>query len=179
MKTVRMANLIDASDMAEIYRPYVVDSAISFESTPPGPQEMADRISQTLSTYPWLVYEEGGTVLGYAYGGAWKGRSAYDWSAEVTVYVRKGHHGKGIGKQLYQALIEALRAQGVVNIIGGIALPNPASVALHESLGFKPVAQFNKLGFKLGKWWDVGYWQLELSRADSPNPITKRQDLKD
>lgn len=168
MLKIRLASLDDADAIAEIYKPYVLDTAISFETAAPSASEMRDRLKQTLEHFPWLVCEQENSILGYAYAGSFKSRCAYSWSVESTVYVRQDSHKKGIGKLLYQNLLLRLEAQGAVNIIGGIALPNAASVALHESLGFKQVAQFKDVGFKLGRWWDVGYWQLQFEKPTEP-----------
>jgi L-amino acid N-acyltransferase YncA len=149
-----------------------METAISFEVTPPSLTEIEQRIFETLNKFPWLVLESHEGVLGYAYAGPYRNRSAYSWSAETAVYVRQGFQSKGIGKVLYSRLLELLETQGFFNVIGGIALPNDASVRLHESLGFKKVAHFKDIGFKLGQWWDIGFWQLQF-----PKPV-KPQDLK-
>lgn len=171
MKMIRQATIRDAAQIAEIYRPYVVDTAISFETTPPSTAEMAARMEESGEKFPWLVCETDGQVMGYAYAGPYKSRCAYGWSVESTVYVRQGCHGKGIGRDLYTKLLAILKEQGAVNVIGGIALPNAASIGLHESFGFTKVANFKDVGFKLGKWWDVGYWQLQLQKPVEPGPL--------
>jgi phosphinothricin acetyltransferase len=168
MENIRPATKEDALVISEIYRPYVLDTAISFELEPPSLAEMRKRIIETSEVFPWLVLEEQGTIQGYAYASPFKSRCAYSWSVESTVYVRSGCHRRGVGKKLYQNLLNQLKIRGAVNVIGGISLPNSASVGLHESLGFKQVAQFKDIGFKLGKWWDVGYWQLQLQKPNEP-----------
>jgi phosphinothricin acetyltransferase len=173
MGDIRSVTLNDAAAIAEIYKPYVLETAISFEIEPPSEAEMSGRIQQNLDHFPWLVWEEQNSILGYAYASQFKSRCAYSWSVESTVYIRQGFHGKGFGKKLYQNLLERLNGQGAVNVIGGIALPNTASVALHQSLGFKQVAQFKDVGFKLGRWWDVGYWQLQLQKPTEPTTLRK------
>lgn len=173
MGDIRSVTLNDAAAIAEIYKPYVLETAISFEIEPPSEAEMSGRIQQNLDHFPWLVWEEQNSILGYAYASQFKSRCAYSWSVESTVYIRQGFHGKGFGKKLYQNLLERLNGQGAVNVIGGIALPNTASVALHQSLGFKQVAQFKDVGFKLGRWWDVGYWQLQLPKPTEPKTLRK------
>jgi len=173
MHRIRSATTDDAAAIAEIYKPYVEETAISFELLAPGVEEMRERIAKVSKEFPWLVYETNGVIEGYAYAGAWKNRCAYDWSVESTVYVKQGRHGQGIGKALYSDLLGRLERQGAINVIGGIALPNEGSVALHETLGFKPVAHFKDIGFKLGKWWDVGYWQLQFPKHEKPNPLAK------
>jgi phosphinothricin acetyltransferase len=171
METIRLACPEDAGSILDIYRPYVLNTAISFETDAPSLAEMSKRISDTLTHFPWLIIEDDKSILGYAYAGPFKSRCAYSWSVESTVYVKEGFHGKGIGKKLYLDLLERLKNQGAVNVIGGIALPNEASVGLHESFGFKQIAQFKDIGFKLGKWWDVGYWQLQLQKPTEPKPL--------
>lgn len=168
MNCIRSVTLDDAAAVTEIYKPYVLETSISFEVEPPDISEMKERISQNLNKFPWLIYEENNIVLGYAYAGAFKSRYAYSWSVESTVYVRQNFHKKGIGKKLYQCLLKKLNDQGIVNVVAGIALPNASSVALHESLGFEQVARFKEIGYKLGSWWDVGYWQLQLRKPNEP-----------
>jgi phosphinothricin acetyltransferase len=152
----------DAARICEIYNHYVRETVITFEEEPVSEPEMAERIRDVIARRPWLVADENGLVTGYAYASAWKTRSAYRFSVESTVYVAVEHLGRGIGTQLYRALIAALREQNVHYITGGIALPNTASVALHERLGFRKNGHFSEVGFKLGRWVDVGYWELIL-----------------
>lgn len=165
---LRPASPLDAAQIAAIYNPYVLDTTISFEEQPVSMDEMASRIAQTLQDQlPWLVAcEEGdaGRVLGYAYASKWRVRPAYRHSVETSVYLRPSATGRGLGRQLYQALLAQLAVQGFHTAIGGIALPNAASVALHEQLGFAKVAHFTAVGFKSGKWVDVGYWQKMLTQ---------------
>jgi L-amino acid N-acyltransferase YncA len=171
--SIRTADVNDAEVMLGIYRPFVLETAISFETETPSLEEFQKRITEISENFPWLVLEQEGKLIAYAYASPFKSRCAYSWSVESTVYVHKDFQRKGLGKQLYLELIDRLKEQGVVNIIGGIALPNNASVGLHESLGFKQVAQFKDVGFKLGKWWDVGYWQLQLQKPNMPEPLRK------
>jgi phosphinothricin acetyltransferase len=160
---IRSATVTDAEAIAAIYNPYVLNSTISFEEEPVTPTEMARRISEVLdASLPWLVFEQDGKVIGYAYAGKWKNRTAYRFAVESSVYLDQNFVGKGIGKELYKALIEKLKECGIHTVIGGVALPNPASIALHESLGFTKVAEFHEVGFKLNKWINVGYWQLKI-----------------
>lgn len=160
---IRPATEADAAAIAAIYNPYIADTVISFEEQPVSVEEMAGRIRDILATgYPWLVMELDGGIVGYAYAGGWKTRAAYRYSVECTVYLDRGHTGKGCGKALYTALIGELKTLGIHSAIGGIALPNPASVALHESLGFRKVAEFHEVGYKFDRWIDVGYWELKL-----------------
>ena len=163
---IRPAEQRDAAAIAAIYNHYVATTCITFETEPVSDEEMGARIDEThASNLPWLIAEENGAVLGYAYASKWKGRCAYRYSAESTVYLDAASKGKGFGKALYAALIDALRGRGLHAVIGGIALPNDASIALHERLGFEKVAQFKQVGFKQDRWIDVGYWQLLLGNA--------------
>lgn len=171
MGSIRIATEKDAKDILEIYKVYVLNTSISFETDVPSEEEMKQRISLTLEFFPWIVYEEEDNILGYAYASPFKSRCAYSWSVESTVYVKLQWHRKGIGRMLYMDLLNRLQCQGAINIIAGISLPNDKSVKLHESLGFKKVAQFKNVGFKHEKWWDVGYWQLEFSCTDRPEPL--------
>ncbi len=164
--SIRCATLDDADRIAAIYNPYVLGTCISFETEPVPAPEMAQRIGEILgASLPWLVAEMAGQVVGYAYASKWKGRCAYRYSVESSVYLDQGQVGKGIGVMLYSALIDALRSMSMHAVIGGVALPNAASVALHERLGFKKVAHFEQVGFKQEHWVDVGYWQLILDAA--------------
>ena len=161
--SIRSVRESDAADITAIYSPYVLGTCITFETEPVRVPEMAQRIAETLeSSLPWLVAEVSGQVVGYAYASKWKGRCAYRYSVESTVYLAPAHTGKGLGLRLYAALIDAIRACSMHAVIGGIALPNASSVGLHERLGFKKVAHFEQVGFKQDRWVDVGYWQLLL-----------------
>jgi phosphinothricin acetyltransferase len=168
---IRFAVRDDAARMLEIYAPNVIETPISFETEVPSLQEFQNRVEETLLKFPWLVYESNRGILGYAYAGPHRSRCAYGWSVESTVYVARDAQGLGIGKRLYQALFELLKLQGVVNVLAGIAQPNAPSVRLHESLGFVKVAHFKDIGFKLEKWWDVGWWQLQLQRPERPTDL--------
>jgi len=160
---VRAAQASDGEALARIYNPYIRDTVVTFEEEPVSAAIMAARIAEVAGlSLPWLVGECHGRVLGYAYAARWRPRASYRYSAETTVYLEPGQSGHGYGYQLYAALIEALQRGGIHAAIGGIALPNPASVALHEKLQFIKVAQFPEVGFKLGRWVDVGYWQKNL-----------------
>ncbi|MCC8363327.1 N-acetyltransferase family protein [Lysobacter sp. A6] len=160
---IRPAEQDDAAAIAAIYNHYVATTCITFETEPVSTVEMAGRIGEGHDAkLPWLVSVEGGAITGYAYASKWKGRCAYRYSVESTVYLDQARKGCGIGKALYAALIDALRAREMQTVIGGIALPNDASIALHERLGFERVAHFKRVGFKQERWIDVGYWQLLL-----------------
>jgi L-amino acid N-acyltransferase YncA len=160
---IRQAIATDAAAISRIYNHYILDSVITFEEQPVSPAEMAERIAEvTLASLPWLIAEQDDSILGYARASKWKGRSAYRFSVETTIYLAPDCLGRGIGTSLYQLLLKQLKDLGLHVAIGGIALPNAASVALHEKLGFRKVAQFAEVGFKFSKWIDVGYWQLTL-----------------
>lgn len=170
---IRLATAGDAGPVAAIYAPNVTGSIISFESEPPDAEEMRRRIEGTLERYPWLVCERGGRVLGYAYAGAHGSRAAYRWSVDVSVYVDGEAHRTGVGRALYTSLFAALRVQGFYNAYAGATLPNPASVGLHEAMGFRPVGVYQKVGYKKGAWHDVGWWHLALrERVGDPTPPT-------
>jgi L-amino acid N-acyltransferase YncA len=160
--TIRHCLPSDAARICEIYNHYVRETVITFEEEPVAESEMASRIREIGGRWTWLVAEDAGTVAGYAYASAWKTRSAYRYSVESTVYIAPEQTRRGFGMLLYRALIAALRARNVHYVTGGIALPNPASVALHERLGFRKIGHFSEVGFKLGRWVDVGYWELIL-----------------
>lgn len=160
----------DAAACAAIYAPSVQDSVISFELWPPGPEEIAARMRDYQRTHPWLVAERGGEVVGYAYACELNPRPAYRWSAAVSVYVAAGERGLGRGRALYEELFARLRRQGFRMACAGITLPNAASVALHERLGFAPVGVYREIGWKQGGWHDVGWWQLELAPAPAGAP---------
>ncbi len=161
--TIREAKSSDAGAIAAIYNPYVKDTVITFEEEPVDGTEMARRIGDIRSaSLPWLVAEENGQVSGYAYAVPWKARSAYRFSVEITVYLARGNGGRGLGSLLYGHLFSKLQTLGIHAVIGGIALPNQASVALHEKFGLKKVAHFQQVGFKFNRWIDVGYWERIL-----------------
>ncbi len=159
---IRSANPADAPAIAAIYNHYVVNTIITFEEEPIATTEMARRIEEVLEASCWFVGVEHDQIVGYAYAGQWKSRCAYRYSVESTVYLEKGATGRGFGSQLYAALIADLRERGLHGVIGGVALPNAASVALHEKLGFQKVAHFKEVGWKFKQWIDVGYWELIL-----------------
>lgn len=160
---IRPATPDDAGAIAAIYNHYIATTTISFEEQPVTPAAMAQRIGDIAAVLPWLVYEVDGRLRGYAYASRWRARSAYRFAAETSVYVEQGQGGQGIGSALYRALLADLRRREIHMAIGGIAQPNPASVALHESLGFKKVAHFSEVGRKFDRWIDVGYWELRLA----------------
>jgi L-amino acid N-acyltransferase YncA len=164
----------DAAACATIYAPSVEDNVTSFEEHAPDAAEMAARIARVSATHAWLVAEEGGEVLGYAYACPFLERPAYRWSASVSVYVAAGRTGQGLGRALYEELFARLRRQGFQVACAGITLPNEASVGLHESLGFVAVGVNRRIGWKRGAWRDVGWWQLELAPAGDGVPADPR-----
>jgi phosphinothricin acetyltransferase len=159
---IRSAIPGDAPQICAIYNPHVRDTVVTFEELPVTDEEMGRRIVEVTEQWPWIVFEQDAAIAGYAYATAWKTRSAYRFCVESTVYVAPSFARRGIGTRLYEALIAALRVRNVHCIVGGIALPNPASVALHEKLGFVKIGLFHEVGWKLGRWIDVGYWELVL-----------------
>jgi phosphinothricin acetyltransferase len=159
---IRSATTDDAARICEIYNHYILHSTITFEEQVISVEEMQQRIEEVVAGLPWLVWVDDQLVQGFAYASKWKGRCAYRYSVESTVYLAEGSTGKGIGSKLYEALLTELRNNNMHVVMGGIALPNDASVALHEKLGFEKVAHFREVGWKFGKWIDVGYWQLFL-----------------
>jgi phosphinothricin acetyltransferase len=169
---IRLASPADAPGVAAIYGPVVGTTAISFETAPPSEAEMATRIAAALEHAPWLVCADGGgAILGFAYASRHRERAAYRWSVDVSVYVHEEARRRGIGRGLYTSLFALLRLQGFYAAHAGITLPNAASVGVHESLGFRPVGVYASVGFKLGAWHDVGWWQLPLrERRGAPQP---------
>lgn len=160
---IRNVKLDDAKKLAEIYNYYVEHSVITFEETLITDSEMRGRIEQSEnSNYPWLVFESKGNICGFAYAGLWKLRSAYRNTVESTIYLHSESVGQGVGSELYTSLIEKLSALGFHVVLGAIALPNAASVHLHEKMGFEKIAHFSEVGFKQERWVDVGYWQKML-----------------
>ncbi|GMV21753.1 MAG: phosphinothricin N-acetyltransferase [Acidimicrobiia bacterium] len=160
---IRAAAATDAGAIADIYNHFVQHTTVTFEETPVPDTVMAERLAETFADrLPFLVAVPDGAVEGFAYASKWKGRCAYRFSSEVTVYLRPGAEGRGLGSALYAALIPQLKAQGIHALLGGIALPNASSVALHEKFGFTNVAHFREVGRKFDRWVDVGYWQLVL-----------------
>ncbi|OBI26076.1 acetyltransferase [Mycobacterium sp. E1386] len=169
-----MATPDDAVAIADIYAPRVLDSAISFEAVPPTAQEMRSRLAATLTHLPWLVVTDGDAVRGYAYASPHGERAAYRWSVDVSIYLETSLRGQGRGRRVYTALLKLLAAQGYINAYAAIALPNPASVRLHEATGFSRVGVFGGVGYKNGVWWDVGWWHRPLgdrpARPSDPLP---------
>jgi len=189
--TVRLATAGDAEECLAIYTPIVRNTTTSFELEPPTVEEMRERIVRTMERYLWLVCEstdpvvtgtrrqtggksseksgtDEGEIVGYAYATSFRPRPAYQWNVETTVYVREDSRGRGVGRALYTALFERLCEQGFRTALAAIALPNAASVAMHERFGFKAVGIFHSSGFKLGRWVDVGWWEKEIQPLAAP-----------
>ncbi|WP_075591402.1 arsinothricin resistance N-acetyltransferase ArsN1 family B [Labilibacter marinus] len=159
---IRDAEVGDGAAIAEIYNHYIQNTIVTFEEDSVEKEEMQKRLMYVSKKLPWLVFEQDKQILGYAYASEWKSRCAYRHSLETTVYLKDGMSGKGIGSKLYAELIRRLKHKDYHTLIGGISLPNEGSVALHQKFGFEKIAQFKEVGFKFGKWIDVGYWQLIL-----------------
>lgn len=176
MPRLRPATIEDADEIAAIYRPWVEQTAVSFELEPPDAEEMARRIGEVTATHPWLACEEEGRLVGYAYARAFAARPAYRWSVETTVYVDVERRGRGVGRMLYMALLELAECWGFANAFAGIARPNPASEALHLSVGFTQVGVFPRAGHKFGAWHDVGWWHRPLSRVEPLRPPAPPSD---
>jgi L-amino acid N-acyltransferase YncA len=173
---IRLATPDDALGVLAIYAPIVRDTAISFELVPPTVEEIRQRIVKTLEHVPWLVCERRGDILGYVYASQHRRRPAYQWSVDVSVYVHSSARRSGVGQALYRSLFALLAFQGFYQAYAGITLPNPASVGLHESLGFQAVGVYRAVGYTLGAWHDVGWWQLSLRERGVPPapPLTLR-----
>ena len=166
---IRAARSEDAAAIAAVYAPYVTDDVASFETQAPDADELASRMAAR-PRLPWLVSERAGSVTGYCYASRHRDRAAYRWSADVSVYLARSEHRRGTGRALYLELFELLRELGYVNAYAGIALPNDASVGLHEALGFRLVGVYRGVGYKFGAWRDVGWWQLPLVEHPPDQP---------
>ncbi len=168
--TVRDASEDDAPACAAIYAPYVRETAVSFESEPPTPAQMAERIAAATRTHAWIVHEDDDRIVGYAYGGPHQKRAAYRFSCEVSVYVEQGRRRTGSGRALYEALFKRLAARGYRMAVAGMTMPNDASVGLHRAMGFEPVGVYRRIGWKLGAWHDVAWMQRALGVEHDPPP---------
>jgi phosphinothricin acetyltransferase len=177
MVQVRLAESRDAGGVQAIYAPIVVSTPISFEVEAPTVAEIAGRIAKTMPAHPWLVAEDRGQLAGYAYAGPHRSRAAYRWSVDVSAYVHPDWRRRGVGRSLYAALLAVLALQGYQEACAGITLPNPASVGLHQALGFVPVGVYRRVGWKLGAWHDVGWWQRSLTKSrdepGEPQPLDR------
>jgi len=171
MNTIRLARPSDAISILDIYAPYILNTSFTFETDVPSNEAFAERITSYLRNWPWLVCEIDGIVAGYAYATHYRERSAYQWCAETSVYIHDGFQRRGIAAALYAALFEILKHQECRNVYAVINLPNDKSVAFHEKCGFTWFADYKNVGYKLGQWKTVGWWQLQLNDY-SDNPVT-------
>ena len=179
MKLIRVATENDAKNILGIYSPYIANTSFTFETEVLSVDAFKERINTYLINWPWLVCEMDGTLAGYAYGTKYRERTAYQWCVEVSVYIHDDHQRSGIARALYMALIEILKRQGFRNVYAVINLPNEKSVAFHESCGFVYFATYMNVGYKLGKWKNVGWWQLLLNEyTDEPAAPIKFSDLE-
>lgn len=167
---IRIAQAQDAEAIRAIYAPHVSNGVATFENVVPGVAVMRERLLARLPQYPWLVWEEDGEVLAYAYAGRFRERAAYDWIAETSIYVHPDAQRRGIARRLYGCLFDVMRLQGLTQAVGVITLPGTTSVAMHEAMGFAPAGVWRQSGYKLGRWWDVGVWQKTLRPATIPPP---------
>ncbi len=170
MYNIRIATTDDAPSMLAIYAPIVESTAISFELEVPTLPQFEERIASLLLTKPWIVATYNDAVIGYAYAGNHRDRKAYQWATELSAYVHPNHQKKGVARALYTALIEMVKLQGFQTAFAGIALPNPASIAFHQNIGFQLVGTYHQVGFKGGKWQDVSWWELPLKHDVPPSP---------
>ena len=172
-RTIRLATSEDAEQVQAIYAPYC-HTPITFESEPPSVEEMRGRLAKVLGHYPWLLCEESGDILGYAYATQHRERAAYRWSVDTSVYVRQDRQRRSVGRALYTSLLAVLPLQGCVNAYAGVTLPNPASVGLHQAMGFRPVGVYEQVGFKCGAWHDVAWFQRSLQPLPGEPPPPRR-----
>lgn len=166
--SIRSATAEDLAQLRDIYAYYVENTCVSFETEAPSLEEFAARVRESLERYAWLVCEIRGEIVGYAYASAFRARQAYLYSASTSVYIKEGFHRQGIGKALYEALIDSLRKRGYYTLVAGVALPNPGSVGLHRALGFREVGVYHNVGWKAGGWRDVMHLELPLRAYDTP-----------
>lgn len=182
---IRLVDESDAASIHDIYSPYVRETSISFEQSPPSVEEIKQRIRKTTRRYPWLVCEHNDTIVGYSYAGPIRKRAAYQWSVESSVYVDPKYQRHGVARGLYETLFAVLDLQGYYNVYAGTALPNPASTGFHESIGFEPIGVYENVGYKNGEWHDVKWWQKSLgelpANPDPPQPVleVREQDQWD
>jgi phosphinothricin acetyltransferase len=175
---IRVAQPNDAGGILAIYAPYISNTSFTFEVEVPSAAAFADRIGSYLNNWPWLVYEMDGKIAGYAYGSRYRERKGYQWSVECSVYVHDDFQRMGIAKKLYTVLFRLLKELGYRNVYAVINLPNDKSVQFHESCGFKWFATYEKVGYKSGKWKNVGWWQLVINEySDEPAPPGKFSDM--
>lgn len=170
---LRQVTIEDAENVLAIYQPYIERTPFTFETTAPTVMEFEGRIKTNTEKYPWLVAEDKGMIIGYAYASKHRDREAYQWCVESSVYMREEYHGSGVAKLLYSELFETLRHRGYINVYAGITLPNPKSHSFHSKMGFEPVGIYRNIGYKLGKWHDVAWMVKTLGehKADPPVPL--------
>ena len=170
---IRNVTLADAEELVEIYAPYVRETAITFDTRVPSTEEFTEKIKHITSFYPFIVADEGGKILGYAYADVFRAKAAFAWSVEVTIYVRRGCHRSGVGTALYRRLEELLKAQNITNLYACITYPNPESIAFHEKLGYSYIGRFERCGYKLGEWQDVVWLGKAIGdHEDEPEEVT-------
>jgi phosphinothricin acetyltransferase len=171
---IRVATPDDAASILDIYAPYCTSTLVSFEIVAPTESQMRERVSRVTANYPWLVAEIDDRVAGYVYASQHRERAGYRWAVDAAVYIAQTHHRRNVGRALYATLFALLREQGIFQAYAGITLPNPASVGLHEAVGFENIAVFQNVGYKLGRWLDVGWWRLQLMPPVENPPEPKR-----
>ncbi len=176
MKIIRMATPADAAQILDIYAPFIKNTATSFEMEVPTVAQFAQRMAHYLAEAPWLICEEDQVIIGYAYASPHRGRAAYQWNREVSVYVHNHHYRKGIARLLYETLFELLSLQGYTNALAGIVQPNEASVRFHESLGFEKVGTYRNIGYKLGAWRDVAWYEKFLGEESAAIPTIQSME---
>ena len=177
--TIRLIEKADCHQALEVYKPYVLSTAITFEYEVPDAEEFSNRIESISNEYPWLVCLHNDKIIGYAYATKHRYRTAYQWSPESTIYVSEEVHRKGIARILYQTLFSILRLQGYYNVYAGVVVPNEKSEGFHRASGFEEIGVFKKVGFKLGEWHDVRWFQLHLAEhSNNPNPPTPVNQIK-
>jgi phosphinothricin acetyltransferase len=174
MADIHLASQDDAAAVAAIYGPFCESTAISFEIVAPSPDVIADRIATVTKQFPWIVLDDGGSVAGYAYANRHHERAAYGWAVDTAIYVDPAYQRSGVGRALYTALLAVLRLQGYFKACAGITLPNQASVALHDVMGFRPIGIYQGIGYKAGRWHDVAWYQVSLrpERANPEHPVS-------
>ena len=175
---IRLAKPLDAAALLAIYAPYVENTAITFEYDVPTVEDFANRIEKILEKYPYLVAEENGALLGYAYASTYYARAAYDWAVELSVYVSQDARGKGVGSKLYDELEDLLDQMGYMHFLACISLPNEASLALHQKRGYQQVAHFPKIGYKFERWHDIVWLQKSLDKVTEPIKLLKKMEWK-
>lgn len=179
MVKIRIATPSDAESILAIYEPYIVTTSFTFETTLPSVEDFSERMRNCLYKYPWIVCEIDETLAGYAYASVHRDREAYQWTCECSVYLDENFQGKGIGREVYTAVLKILKAQGIVNVYAGITLPNNGSVKLHEKCGFEHFALYDNIGYKFGRWHKVGWWKLCINEYETePLPPLKFSEMQ-